>query len=637
MEHKKSVARQLNPFALPTETDARFILLMISAPALAFTLSFLLRYIFSEEATSPFAMIPPALSIDLPPNEYFQAQIEFGTQIMLASMSALILPFFLIGLTFLLAAVFYRDHPRRIRRQKGAVPFSPQTDPRFAQELAALSAQAGLQTVPMIGLGKQLTAQSGQAFGVGRKKSLYLDAGLRLLLRKSVENFRAIIRHELAHIVNHDIGRTYFAQSLWIAVAIITIMSLIVASLYLVLSSSYSKIVDELTSAELQNILFVKLPTFFGLSLRSVGLIIVILLIRAGLLRTREHYADWRAALWGSAPTLASIFEAQSQRRKTGLNPFRLHPYPAERLNTLKKPRLLFDIHFDVPFVVGVFTSLVLNGLIDIVIHVLTITEPGILALISALVRYTQLHSDVSVLSLLPLIYGLQALNVGVRLLVTLLPFLILGSLAATTLGLQVQRQSLADLADGRSGIRYYVMLALPAAWMGLGMVVGILLSPPSILNPNSLINALIAVFYLLAFVFFVWLTLVYTRFFSIRLLGSHAKFTLPRGKNRLLSVLVAVLFLAVETPLILGYLAITQTGTLDTLQALLLLMGITIGMLILMSLTFAFHWIVWWFYRRIRPVRCPSCRAISPESAVVGRNCVRCGESMVPWLYVVG
>jgi hypothetical protein len=53
------------------------------------------------------------------------------------------------------------------------------------------------------------------------------------------------------------------------------------------------------------------------------------------------------------------------------------------------------------------------------------------------------------------------------------------------------------------------------------------------------------------------------------------------------------------------------------------------------LALTFAFHWIVLRVYRRMRPVRCPSCGTFSAESEVVGKNCRRCGENMVPWLYV--
>jgi Zn-dependent protease with chaperone function len=624
---------QLNPFALPPETDARFILLMISALALAFLLSDPLRYILIPDAANPYAAVPPAPG-DIPVDEFFQAHVKYGIQLMLASISSLILPLSLIGMTFLLAAVLYWDHPRRIRRRKGTVPLSSRSDPRFEQELAALSTQAGLQSLPNIELGKNLAVQDGQAFGVGRKKSLYLDGGLRILLRKSVENFRAIVRHELAHIVNRDIDKTYFAQSLWIAVVIITILPLVVLVMYFFVSSTTLKIVDGLTSAELQEILFIKFPQFIGFVLPSVGLIILILLIRASLLRTREFYADWRAALWGSASTLASIFELQSRRKKTGLNPLRLHPSPAERLNTLKKPDLLFVVSFDVPFVVGIFTSSILNGLIPIFLRMMLTVPPGINALNSSLIDFARLHPEVPLTFFRPFIYGLLALTNLVSLILALIPFLILAPLAASTIGLQVQRQALADLAGRNSGIRPYLSLAVPSLWMGLGMVVGVFLSPLAVLAPDSLASSIFAMVCLVLFILLIWLVLVYTRFFSGRLLGSHAKFTPPYGKNRLLSALIAILFLSIEMPLVAA-IFLNKILAPDMLQALLGLAGLALGMFLLIGCTFAFHWIVFHIYRRIRPVKCPSCGQISSESAVVSRNCQRCGKNMVPWLYV--
>jgi hypothetical protein len=224
----------------------------------------------------------------------------------------------------------------------------------------------------------------------------------------------------------------------------------------------------------------------------------------------------------------------------------------------------------------------------------------------------------------------------GVFLLLAAFPFVILAPLAATTAGLQVQRRALADLAEGRGGLWPYLWLAYPALWMGLGMALGALLSPNAFLAPDSLSNGLFGLFCLLAFIFFSWLALAYTRFFSLRLLGSHAHSTPPLGKSRFLSLLVAMLFLFVEMPLVLGYVIIAKIPEFEPGLALPLVILITVGMLILMGLTFAVHWIIFRLYRLIRPVHCPSCGEKSPERHVVGKNCRRCGETMVPWLYVI-
>jgi len=121
---------------------------------------------------------------------------------------------------------------------------------------------------------------------------------LRVLLRKFPETFRAVVRHELAHIVNRDIGRTYYAQSLWISVVLVTIVPLLVLGAFAVLRSTFVTITDRVSIADLRHFFLEKYPTYFWLIIQSLGLIGVVAWIWASILRTRESYADWRAALW---------------------------------------------------------------------------------------------------------------------------------------------------------------------------------------------------------------------------------------------------------------------------------------------------------------------------------------------------
>ena len=636
MDSNKLPGGKLNPFALPTETDARFILLVLSAPALAFGVSELLRYSLNPDASTPFSGVPSAPG-DLPLDEYFLEQAKFGYELMRASIASLALPALLIGIIFLAAAVLYRDHPRRLQRKKDALPYVARTDLVLEGELSALTSRSGLPVVPHILLGKTLGSQDGQAFGVGRRKSIYLGGGLRLLLRKSADRFRAILLHELAHIVNRDIGRTYFAQSLWSAVVLVTILPLVGSTLYLATSSSFVRLSDGLSADDLQEILFVKLPSLAGILFRSAGLIVVVLMVRAGLLRTRELYADWRAALWGSGSTLAAILQAQTRGRKvTGLPAFRLHPSPAERLDTLNKPRRLFDVHYDVPLVAGIFTGLILDGLIPIAISAILSVVPGLSAFTSLWIDRAYRAADDSVLLLLPVFYLLNFIFWGLTLLMALSPFLIQAPLLAATIGLQVQRQTLADLAEGRRNLIRYLQLAVPAGWMGLGILAGVLLSPVSVLAPRSASHVFGAFLFLLVFVFFLWLVLVYARFFSSRLLGSHAKQTPPRGKYRFLTVLLSILFLLVETPLVIGYMFVLNAPALGLLETFLLVTGLSVGMLVLFVMTFLASWVLYLIYRRLRPVRCPSCGRTASLDIPIGKNCPKCGLALTPWLFTI-
>jgi len=91
-ETNNRAKRQLNPFAFPSETDARFILLMISALAMAISLASPLLEIVNPEASRNSYNFPAAPPEGLPSRNSFARNFAFGMQMAGISLKVLALP-----------------------------------------------------------------------------------------------------------------------------------------------------------------------------------------------------------------------------------------------------------------------------------------------------------------------------------------------------------------------------------------------------------------------------------------------------------------------------------------------------------------------------------------------------------------
>src|SRR3972149_184327 len=68
---------------------------------------------------------------------------------------------------------------------------------------------------PKVEISDGLKGTDAQAYGTGGAYFLALDGGYRILRKTKPNLFKALIKHELAHIANHDIARSYFSDALW--------------------------------------------------------------------------------------------------------------------------------------------------------------------------------------------------------------------------------------------------------------------------------------------------------------------------------------------------------------------------------------------------------------------------------------
>ena len=304
-----ATTRRLNPFAFPAETDQRFALFAIAAVMWVLNWARLIGEILTEVVTGGRATVDAlAWQLALP------------------------------AVVILAATVLYLKHPVRIIRQQGLRHLESTTDVSLHAEVERLAGTSGLKKTPDLMLRKANQA-SGQAFGLRGRHIVRLDDGLRLALRRAPQMFRAIVLHELAHIVNRDIGRTYFAQALWSAtlwLAVIPYLAVLVV--YQLIGSRVTLALQGgLTDTDLERLLATSLPSFLLLLLQLIAGAVMAYCIRASLLRARETYADWRAASWGAEATAGRDPSAQCRDRATeksraprlGRRPAQLASHPA--------------------------------------------------------------------------------------------------------------------------------------------------------------------------------------------------------------------------------------------------------------------------------------------------------------------
>ncbi|MFG3525063.1 M48 family metalloprotease [Nocardia nova] len=196
----------------------------------------------------------------------------------------------------------------RIKRRRMA-PIPDAVLSTVGPVLAELRSIAGVERVVFLADPYNPHA-SGLAFGrVGRR---YVALGCGLLLPTTDhDTLRAVVLHELAHIRNRDIDPTYLAIAVWRCFAVLV---LIPAAVCVLLSG----------------------PAEWGVTGGRLAVFaVLILLTRNAVLRSRESYADARAAQWGYTSSLLNILDTARTRPSRIPALVRSHPAPARRKSVL--------------------------------------------------------------------------------------------------------------------------------------------------------------------------------------------------------------------------------------------------------------------------------------------------------------
>jgi Zn-dependent protease with chaperone function len=617
---------QLNPFAFPTETEARFTLLVAAAFLFAVNIGWFMLYVFdtsepnrvSTSAEAPLAEINPAGDF----RQTLVTSLASAAQ-GLRSLSYLAVP---VMTLLALAILLYYLYPYWLRRHRKLQPFLPDKDPTLHAELQSLADRAEISPLPTIEVGPGLRSQIGQMFGVRGRYTLSLEGGLRLLLRQAPDMFRAVILHELAHVANRDVGRTYFAQTLWLSTLFLALV--VVGAL------------------SIQSDLW--LSTFLLYAVQLGFLLAVITVIHASFLWVRQVYADWRTALlWGAETSLKDILErnAALEEKQPVILPWRLYPSAQERLAALGNPLGFFQLSWTLPLGVGLLLAFVVGGLV-LFIPPLTLMLEALLDTFAAGLNYLLAQDSwQSSLSSLALV------GLGILLLLAVTPILAalaliaglgVAYLVSATLGLQIQRETVIEMVTGHPLRGEYKRLAAVAGLLVLGLELGFLAMPLarlSLLGPSawrggqaSLLSTLL---WLISAIVITWICLAYSRFFSQQVLGGYAGAFPPLWRPRLLALAFGALFGLSYLPLLLWRFQLLGLWTETILQlflpGFLSLAFLVTGLMI--ALVFGATWTLLQMERRFNTRRCPSCGQPISQDYAVGHLCEQCDQNLAAWL----
>jgi Zn-dependent protease with chaperone function len=217
---------------------------------------------------------------------------------------------------------------------------------------------------------------SASAFGTRKRSYIQLSTGL--IATEEPNTFKSIFLHELGHLENRDLTKTSLAVSVMSAMKVLlpAILALfVVYFIYHNLSLLYYGLAIGLKTDTI-------LPTIdFGTSYNEIGTIalyffitgVLIYLFRNQIIRSREFYADAKAAEWlkSTAPIEQTLEKFREQKSK-GISLKRYHPSNKERIQLLRDNSKLFSINSWIILSVGLlsgFLSANLTSLATVIVY----------------------------------------------------------------------------------------------------------------------------------------------------------------------------------------------------------------------------------------------------------------------------
>ena len=376
---------RLNPFAFPSDTDFRFVLLIVTV--LGASLFIYSSIFFGIPVTRDYWLsihqqcqeIRPKIPITL---ENFAipevAAAQAAYQQCRAPAERANAAWTVSGALLLLivAGLIYWTFPsRKIRRDK-LVPLSNDA-PEVVDYLVKLSHGAKLSRLPTFLWNPLSPTNGGLAFGRLGRYYISLTGGLVTQFYKDPPAFRAIVLHELAHLRNADVDKTYFAVAVWQAFLIAALLP------YLTTLVGY--------------------PWRDVLSLiwRGIALAALVYLMRNAVLRTRELYADLRASVWdGPTGALNRVLASLPRPKRSNWHiALQMHPDPASRRAVLEDPGRLFPIGVRDAIATGIAAAIALPNIIPLITALRTGSATPALELLA------------SVLFVAPLVVGVVGLG----------------------------------------------------------------------------------------------------------------------------------------------------------------------------------------------------------------------------------
>jgi Zn-dependent protease with chaperone function len=309
---------RLNPFAFPSDTSLRFFILILFLLAASIQCWASIAFTFRpwQPPVGQNAVPGPNGELHNSPGAWYGAGQEiapFYLEMMLLGVAAL----------FLSTYSIYRCYPLLTVRRLRLTRFTSSQAPEVSDALVRLCTIAGLRLQPEFWWNPLDRRGFALAFGAGRRIRIGFAGSIALLAYTDQSAFRAIVLHELAHIRNGDIRRTYLSTAALWGFMVSALIPGVVVSL---IKTTGLAVVMALVFAAVQIVI--------------VGGIA--LALRNSVLRARELYADARSFAWLSNET--ALQQALDHLRKvTGLRRFASsHPDPHLRRRLAEETEEMF-------------------------------------------------------------------------------------------------------------------------------------------------------------------------------------------------------------------------------------------------------------------------------------------------------
>jgi Zn-dependent protease with chaperone function len=335
-ERQVSDTPRLNPFAFPADTTVRLVFLAILIVVATVQLAIDLMFVLATDAPSDLCLQRLSETGSVRPWDLKNGAASEQTRDISSAcplggsrlVAALLLS---VGGV---ALIIFLLHPRLAMWKRRLQPLPPALGATIAARVEALGRGLGVICTPVIWWAPLDCRIDGSVFGRTGRPHLALAGGTVAASLSLPREFDGVVCHELAHLANRDVTKTGVTMALWYAFVAGAVLP------YFVLSLWYH---DEWSS-------------MLESAARLLLLSLVVLLTRNAVLRTRERYADLRAALVPGMETPLRALFAKPSRIETPSwwrRLWRVHPTPAARSKGLHDVDDLFRPPFWEAMVVG--------------------------------------------------------------------------------------------------------------------------------------------------------------------------------------------------------------------------------------------------------------------------------------------
>ena len=330
---------RLNPFVYISETDIRFYLFVI------------IGIIVPSFCALIFAIII----------SFVMGELEITIFLRLLIM----VPIF----SFIPLLIYwnYKRFSKKIMEKSKLKEFDQKKFPDHCEYIEKLH-ERYLPTVKQPTLMYQPLDPSESAFTFGTKNQLYIgiSGGLIRKFRKNIEGFKSIFLHEMGHITNRDVEKTYLVASTWRSLFLTLSIPLgisILYTIYLTLGIFYFGILvgydmDYIISR--MNLGGWSLM-YGGITLYFLIFLAIVYVLRNQIIRLREFYADAKVLEWEESPEgIVKTLEESGGKRYSKFEILtKFHPNINERIQVLKNNSRLFTPSLWVAFAIGFFYGLI--------------------------------------------------------------------------------------------------------------------------------------------------------------------------------------------------------------------------------------------------------------------------------------